>query len=106
MGRDDQHRMQFFRLAIIASMDVGNIRLYKDRWRAVEEVERQELRAMTLEDHWRKLNAIVRFAVETGMEFDRDESEMEVILRWAKLKTSYEAKHPDPSGHKIPLTHP
>ena len=62
-------------------MDVGNIRLYKDRWRAVEEVERQELRAMTLEDHWRKLNAIVRFAVETGMEFDRDGSEMEVILR-------------------------
>ena len=86
-------------------MDVGNIRLYRDRWRAVEEVERQVLRAMTPEDHWRKLNAIVRFAVETGMEFDRDESEMEVILRWAKLKTSYEAKHPDPSGYKIPLPH-
>ena len=72
-------------------MDVGNIRLYKDRWKAVEKVERQELRAMTLEDHWRKLNAIVRFAIESGMEFDRDESEMEVILRWAKLKTSHEA---------------
>jgi hypothetical protein len=72
-------------------MDVGNIRLYKDRWKAVEEVELQELRAMTLEDHWRKLNAIVRFALESGMEFDRDESEMEVILQWAKLKTSYEA---------------
>ena len=72
-------------------MEVGNTRLYKDRWKAVEEIERQELRAMTPEDHWRKLNAIVRFAIETGMEFDRDESEMDVILRWAKLKTNYEA---------------
>jgi len=47
-------------------MDVGDIRLYRERWKAVEEVERQELRAMTVEEHWRKLNAIVRFAIETG----------------------------------------
>ena len=48
-------------------MKVGNIRLYKDRWKAVEEIEQQELRAMTLEEHWRKLNAIARFAIEMGM---------------------------------------
>jgi hypothetical protein len=72
-------------------MEVGNIRLYKDRWKAVEEIERQELRAMTPEDHWRKLNAIVRFAIETGMENNKDNGEMEVFLRWAKLKARYEA---------------
>jgi hypothetical protein len=72
-------------------MEVGDIRLYKDRWKAVEEIERQELRAMTLEEHWRKLNAIVRFAIETGMQNDRDESEMEVSLRWAEIKARYEA---------------
>ena len=78
--------------AIIVCMDIGNIHLFKERWKAVEEIERQELRAMSPEEHWRKLNAIVRFAIETGMEYNKDKSEMEVILRWAKLKTNHEAR--------------
>jgi hypothetical protein len=73
-------------------MEVGDIRFYKERWKAVEEIERQELRAMTLEDHWRKLNAIVRFALETGMKLKDDEGEMEVFLRWAKIKERYETR--------------
>jgi hypothetical protein len=73
-------------------MDVGDIRFYKERWKAVEEIERQELRAMTLEDHWRKLNAIVRFAIEMGMKREDDDGEMEVFLRWAKIKERYEAR--------------
>ncbi|MEO7839931.1 MAG: hypothetical protein ABIU06_11325 [Anaerolineales bacterium] len=72
-------------------MDVGDIRFYKERWKAVEEIERQELRAMTLEEHWRKLNAIARFAIETGMKRDNDDGEMEIFLRWAKIKARYEA---------------
>lgn len=79
-----------FQSAIITVMEVGNIRLYKDRWKAVEEIEQQELRAMGLEEHWRKLNAIARFAIEMGMERKPDDSEMEVFLRWAELKTRYE----------------
>ncbi len=71
-------------------MEVGDIRFYRDRWKAVEEIERQELRAMSLEEHWRKLNAIVRFALESGMQQDKDD-EMEVFLRWAKIKARYEA---------------
>jgi len=71
-------------------MEVGDIRFYKERWKAVDEIERQELRAMTLEEHWRKLNAIVRFAIEMGMKRDDDDGEMEVFLRWAKIKTQYE----------------
>jgi hypothetical protein len=77
--------------AIINRMDVGDIRFYKERWKAVEEIERQELRAMTLEEHWRKLNAIVRFAIEMGMKREDDDGEMEVIFRWAKIKAQYEA---------------
>jgi hypothetical protein len=72
-------------------MEVGDIRLYKARWKAVEEIEQQELRAMTLEEHWQKLNAIARFAIETGMDKRQDDGEMEVFLRWAELKTQYEA---------------
>lgn len=67
-------------------MEVGDIRFYVERWKAVEEIERQELRAMTMEDHWRKLNAIVRFAIEMGMKREGDDGEMEVFLRWAKIK--------------------
>jgi hypothetical protein len=73
-------------------MNAEEIRFHlRDRWKAVEEIERQELRAMSLDDHWRKLNAIVRFAIETGMKRDDDDGEMEVIQRWAKLKALYEA---------------
>jgi len=71
-------------------MEVGDIRLCKARWVAVEEIKRQELRAMTLEQQWQKLNAIARFALEMGMEKEQDDSEMEVFLRWAELKTRYE----------------
>jgi hypothetical protein len=72
-------------------MEVGDIRFYKERWKAVEEIERQELRAMTLEEHWQKLNAIVRFAIETGMEHDDHDDEMPIFQRWAKIKAQYEA---------------
>lgn len=65
----------------------------RDRWKAVEEIEREELRAMSLDEHWQKLNAIVRFAIETGMKPDKDDGEMEVFLRWAKLKGFNEESH-------------
>jgi hypothetical protein len=73
-------------------MNADEVRFHlRDRWKAVEEIERHELRAMTLDEHWRKLNAIVRFALETGMKRDDDDGEMEVFQRWAKLKALYEA---------------
>ena len=73
-------------------MEVGDIRSYKERWKAVEEIERQELRSMSLDEHWQKLNAIVHFAIETGMKRDDDDGEMEIFLRWAKLKSGHEAR--------------
>jgi hypothetical protein len=39
-----------------------------------------------LEQHWQKLNAIVRFAIETGAMGDDKNNEMAVFLTWAKLK--------------------
>ncbi len=74
-------------------MNAEEIRYHlRGRWKAVEEIERQELRAMSMEEHWRKLNAIARFAIETGMKRDDDDGEMKVFLRWAKLKDLYEAR--------------
>jgi hypothetical protein len=46
---------------------------------------------MSPEEHWQKLNAIVRFALESGMEIEKDNGETEVFRRSAKLKSGYEA---------------
>lgn len=81
-----------FRHAIIVIMNDDEIRFHlRDRWKAVEEIERQELRAMSLEEHWQKLNAIVRFAIESGMKRDDDDRKIDVYMRWAKLKEKYES---------------
>jgi hypothetical protein len=72
-------------------MNTGDIRFYKERWKDVEDVERQELRTMTVEEHWRRLNAIARFAIEMGMNPEKDAAEMDVFLRWARIKEQYEA---------------
>ena len=63
-----------------------DIKLYRERWKAVEEFERQELRAMSVETHWKQINTLIRFALETGLTRGDDDHEMEVFSRWAKLK--------------------
>jgi len=63
-----------------------DIRFYRERWKAVEEIERQELRAMSIEMHWKQINSLARFAIENGLTRGDDDGEMEVFLRWAKLK--------------------
>ena len=74
-------------------MNPADVRLYVDRWKAVAEIEREELRAMTFEQHWQELNAIARFAIGMGWtRGDNDDGEMEVFLRWAKLKEQGEIK--------------
>jgi len=61
-------------------------KFYRERWKAVEEIERQELRSMPIEKHWKQINILARFAIENGLTRSDDDGEMEVFLRWAKLK--------------------
>jgi hypothetical protein len=63
-----------------------DMKFYRERWKAVEEIERQELRAMSIEKHWKQINNLVRFAIENGLTRGADDNEMEVYLRWAKLR--------------------
>ncbi|HTX90846.1 MAG TPA: hypothetical protein VMC09_06480 [Anaerolineales bacterium] len=63
----------------------GDIKLYRERWKAVEEIEREELRAMPVEKHWKQINALVRFALANGL-MHGDDNELEVFQRWARLK--------------------
>lgn len=79
------------RLCYNKKMEVGDVRYYKDRWQAVEEIEWEEMRALTLEERWQKINTILRFAMESGMKLEADEGEMDVFMRWAKIKAKYNA---------------
>ena len=63
-----------------------DMKFYRERWKAVEEIERQELRAMSIEKHWKQINSLVRFAIENELARGEDNSEMEVFLRWTKLR--------------------
>ena len=58
----------------------------RGRWKEVEEFERRELRAMTMETRLKQMNEIWRLAKGLGFSSKADESEFEVFLRWAKLK--------------------
>ncbi len=73
-------------------MNAEEIRYHlRGRWKAVEEIERQELRASTVQHNWKKLNEIMIRAKLLGLSRNDDDGEMEVFLRWAKLKEKYEA---------------
>lgn len=69
-------------------MDVGDVRFYKDRWKAVEEIERQELRAASVQKNWARLNAILRRGIGLGLKRGDDDGEMQVFERWARLKAA------------------
>ena len=62
-----------------------DLRAYRERWLAVEEIERQEQRNASLELRWRQLNAAYGMAKELGL-LRSDPSESGVFERWAKLK--------------------
>jgi len=64
----------------------SDIKFYRERWKAVEEIERQELRAMSIDKHWMQINNLARFAIENGLSRGNDDGEMGVFLLWAKLK--------------------
>lgn len=63
-----------------------DIKMYRERWKAVEEFEREELRSLSMETRLQQMITIWRMAMGLGFSFETDTSEMEVFARWAKLK--------------------
>jgi hypothetical protein len=61
----------------------------KEHWRAVAEIEREELRTTSIEKKWQQLNSIINIGIGLGI-FTADPSEEVVYHRWAKLKESLE----------------
>ncbi|MGB8983186.1 MAG: hypothetical protein WCC12_15025 [Anaerolineales bacterium] len=68
-------------------MNADEIRFHlRDRWKAIEEIELQELRATSMETRLKQMNAIWGLAKALGFSFEPDESEIGVFTRWTKLK--------------------
>jgi hypothetical protein len=63
-----------------------DVRFYRDRWKAVEEIERQELRASTPQSNWKQLNSIVRRSMRLGLKRGDNGEEMSVFLRWEIIR--------------------
>ena len=70
-------------------MDVGNIKLYTQRWEAVEEIQHKELRLTDPTQAWRQVNALRRRAILLDLDMTEDEEALDVIFRWAKLKSLF-----------------
>ena len=64
----------------------SDIKSYRDRWKAVEEFEREELRSLSMETRLQQMITIWRMAAGVGFLFEPDPGEMEVFARCAKLK--------------------
>jgi hypothetical protein len=84
-------------------MNAEEIRFHlRGRWKAVEEIERRELRASTVKQNWQKLNVIMLRAKRLNLSRGNDDNEMEVFLRWARLKEKYEASQGTPKVSRTP----
>ena len=66
--------------------DEFDIKSYRERWKAVEEFEREELRSLTMEMRLQQMITIWCMARGLGFSFEPDDTEMDVFARWAKLK--------------------
>jgi hypothetical protein len=65
-----------------------DIKLYRERWKAIEEVERVMLDGSGS----KKYSLIKRFLISFDVLHDNDVDQMQIMLRWAKLKDIYEQK--------------
>jgi hypothetical protein len=62
-------------------------RIYLQRWRAVREIELQEMAGSSFDLRWQQLNALFNLASALGILTARDEDqENQYIERWARLK--------------------
>jgi len=65
------------------------IKLSMARFKIIEEIERSEAMAETLDKRWKKLNAIYQMARELGIALKEDEDVAIVRERWVRLKRDY-----------------
>lgn len=71
-----------------SQQDEQLIKAFRDRWKAVEEVEALEQQTASIELRWQQLNSILRMAIGLGLPLtDSSEDDLVVYQRWAKLRS-------------------
>jgi hypothetical protein len=71
-------------------MEVGDIRFYTERLKALEEISTKEHRALTMDENWLKLNAL--YGLGKALGWEEDDRDLEIVrARWVKLKELYES---------------
>ena len=77
-------------------MSPSDLKAYRERWKAVEDVERRERQSLTMEQKWQQLLMLYHFA---GAHLNLREmapvsqEEMGAILRWATLRRGNRGTH-------------
>ena len=70
-------------------MDKKLLREYRERYRVVAEVERQEQQAATIAKRWQQLNALWNLA--SGLAIHSGAEDVDTVRRrWVQLKERYE----------------
>jgi hypothetical protein len=65
----------------------SEVKSYRERWKALEEVERQEQRSSSIALRWRQLNSILCLAIGLGLAMENPDCQDELARqRWVKLK--------------------
>lgn len=62
------------------------MRQFRERWRAVAAIEKEEQREASVALRWQQLNAILRLARGLGLSLREQSEEEAVRQRWARLK--------------------
>lgn len=70
-------------------MNAREARAYRERWRKVNEIERQEAQTATIQERWRQLNAIKERAARLEITRKGDDSEAKIFSLWAKLRIAH-----------------
>jgi hypothetical protein len=72
-------------------MEDNLIRIFRDRWQAVAQIERQEQRTASMFQRWQQLNSIHNLALGLGLPLGESDRQEEIVRqRWIKIKDDYE----------------
>jgi hypothetical protein len=68
-------------------MEARELKEYRDRWKAVVAIEKEEQRQANLDFRWRQLNSLVVMAIALGLVFGASPDEVQMVrCRWNLLK--------------------
>lgn len=68
------------------------MKIYRDRWQLVEEIETHEQRSATIAERWQQLNTIVGMGKSLGLlGYDDPEEELFIHKRWQTLHSKMRA---------------